>query len=156
MSNRPCAQSPDTWFSDDPIDTELAKLLCQDCPFVVECRAQGQHEEFGVWGGLSPEDRRSLDPDKFNDLIEASREAARLYDETQTIWYRALQRVANGEKPIDVAADWGLSHNALKIRVCRAKASGTMPDSTLIGLSKRAAHRSLGYAPACRQAKQTS
>ncbi len=35
-----------------------ARLLCQACPVVFECRRHARlHREYGVWGGESEEDR---------------------------------------------------------------------------------------------------
>jgi hypothetical protein len=34
-----------------------AKLICQDCPYIMECREIGITQEiYGVWGGLTSED----------------------------------------------------------------------------------------------------
>ena len=39
----------------------MAKALCQNCPVLKECREWGiKHEEFGIWGGLNPYDRRRV------------------------------------------------------------------------------------------------
>ncbi|HMK97402.1 MAG TPA: WhiB family transcriptional regulator [Acidimicrobiales bacterium] len=35
-----------------------ALTFCKVCPVVLECRRAGQHEAFGLWGGLSPAQRR--------------------------------------------------------------------------------------------------
>lgn len=38
-----------------------ARRLCQGCPFFLDCALHGlEHEEFGVWGGLSEHDRAAL------------------------------------------------------------------------------------------------
>lgn len=39
----------------------LAKAVCRDCPLVDECAEYAiPHERYGVWGGLSEEDRRKM------------------------------------------------------------------------------------------------
>lgn len=45
-----------------PQDTyKDAKKLCQSCEHVAECAEWGiRYENFGVWGGLSPADRKNL------------------------------------------------------------------------------------------------
>jgi WhiB family transcriptional regulator, redox-sensing transcriptional regulator len=39
-----------------------AAKVCQRCPILPECRswALSRHEEFGVWGGLTPRQRRDI------------------------------------------------------------------------------------------------
>lgn len=39
-----------------------AKQICKDCPLRQRCLSLSidNHEEFGVWGGMSEKDRRSL------------------------------------------------------------------------------------------------
>lgn len=41
---------------------EAAKAICAQCPVLVECRAHALavHEPYGVWGGLSEEERSRL------------------------------------------------------------------------------------------------
>ena len=52
--------NPDLWFDFATI-TE-AKEICRRCPLVLMCAAYAieNDEHDGVWGGLSPEDRRQL------------------------------------------------------------------------------------------------
>lgn len=39
----------------------LARRVCAECPFLVECAIHGlEHEDYGVWGGLDERDRRLL------------------------------------------------------------------------------------------------
>jgi WhiB family redox-sensing transcriptional regulator len=35
-----------------------ARAICATCPVVEQCRQAGQREYYGVWGGLSPSQRR--------------------------------------------------------------------------------------------------
>ncbi|MFZ2176570.1 MAG: WhiB family transcriptional regulator [Rhodococcus sp. (in: high G+C Gram-positive bacteria)] len=39
-----------------------AKVICRGCPVVVECRAHalGAAEPYGIWGGLSADEREGL------------------------------------------------------------------------------------------------
>jgi WhiB family redox-sensing transcriptional regulator len=37
-----------------------AKALCDECPVQAECLEAGMDEEYGIWGGLSPKQRRRL------------------------------------------------------------------------------------------------
>lgn len=47
------------FFDDD--HTATAKLLCAACPVRKRCRDYAlEHEEFGVWGGTTPEERDEL------------------------------------------------------------------------------------------------
>ncbi len=49
----PCTQDPDLWFAEAPVDLELAKAFCTDCPARVACLAGAlsRRERWGVWGG---------------------------------------------------------------------------------------------------------
>jgi transcriptional regulator of acetoin/glycerol metabolism len=55
----PCDGDPDFWFSEKPEEVTQAKEACGFCPVQSECGELGEDEEFGVWGGQSPEDRRA-------------------------------------------------------------------------------------------------
>lgn len=37
---------------------ELGKLVCEHCPIRKECAERGAEEEYGLWGGMTPKDRR--------------------------------------------------------------------------------------------------
>lgn len=37
-----------------------ARAICAECPVIAECRQAGLHERHGIWGGLSPRQRRRL------------------------------------------------------------------------------------------------
>lgn len=64
--------SPDVWngntllvqrmvelfYSEDPEEIDTAKSICEGCPVQKQCLIQGLHEEFGIWGGLTPEERK--------------------------------------------------------------------------------------------------
>jgi WhiB family transcriptional regulator, redox-sensing transcriptional regulator len=58
-----CSQmDPELWFPEPWEDDGPAKLICSRCPVQSACLAQAldANEEYGVWGGLSPEERREL------------------------------------------------------------------------------------------------
>lgn len=54
-----CEADPDLWFSERAEDIAQAKEACGFCPVRTECAELGKNEEFGVWGGMTPEERRS-------------------------------------------------------------------------------------------------
>ena len=59
----PCAKDPELFYEEkDKIATEMAIELCKKCPVVDLCLAAGLEEpmQFGVWGGMSAEDRKIL------------------------------------------------------------------------------------------------
>jgi len=76
----PCQEDPDAWFEPDmewntdgcPEETgeylrqrseqeHRAVLRCLlECPLVEECRELGKDEQYGVWGGTTPAERKIL------------------------------------------------------------------------------------------------
>lgn len=53
---------PEAWFSDNPVLVGMAKAVCGRCPVSARCGAEAidRGEEWGVFGGLSREDRLTL------------------------------------------------------------------------------------------------
>ncbi|MDQ5874483.1 MAG: WhiB family transcriptional regulator [Actinomycetota bacterium] len=50
---------PDLWFPERGRSAEPAKRICARCPVREECLEWAlQHEDFGVWGGLSAQERK--------------------------------------------------------------------------------------------------
>jgi WhiB family redox-sensing transcriptional regulator len=63
MASAVCAQTdPETFYPDKGGTTRPAKTTCADCPVKAECLeyALTHDERFGIWGGLSPQQRRNL------------------------------------------------------------------------------------------------
>jgi WhiB family transcriptional regulator, redox-sensing transcriptional regulator len=60
-----CRTEPDLYFSEDPGDLRLAKMLCRGCPLQMACLtgALERGEPWGVWGGELFQDGRII-PDK--------------------------------------------------------------------------------------------
>ncbi len=65
----PCTSYPDAFFNKDATDTTgpsydyfIAKSLCAKCPIILECLdyALEANEEYGVWGSLTPNERKKL------------------------------------------------------------------------------------------------
>lgn len=50
------------FFSDQPSEQDEAKAMCHTCPVAAHCLVAAilRDERFGIWGGLSPADRRRL------------------------------------------------------------------------------------------------
>jgi WhiB family redox-sensing transcriptional regulator len=53
---------PDTCFpeNDEPHLYAVAKRLCEECPVVGFCLEIGLDEKWGVWGGMTPDERHKL------------------------------------------------------------------------------------------------
>ncbi len=50
----PCrVEDPELWFAESPVQLELAKSLCAECPMRAACLAGAleRAEPWGVWGG---------------------------------------------------------------------------------------------------------
>lgn len=63
----PCQTTdPEIWFSDDQEGSgthyKVAKQLCAECPVQNLCLefALISEEQFGVWGGVTPRERRAM------------------------------------------------------------------------------------------------
>jgi Transcription factor WhiB len=58
MTNTPCQENPDLWFSEGPRRIDLAKSICSTCPLQEQCYdlAVSNKEVYGVWGGVNFED----------------------------------------------------------------------------------------------------
>lgn len=63
----PCSNAPDVFFPNKEEAFTLsnmyeAKKLCQECPLIALCAGYAieAEEDFGVWGGLSANERRTL------------------------------------------------------------------------------------------------
>lgn len=58
-----CRGEPvEIFYPDHPADEWQAKLICEQCPVRGKCLqyALGHHEWYGIWGGLSAEERANL------------------------------------------------------------------------------------------------
>lgn len=67
------AKCAEPWYGDKPADPNIfhdnhykaayeAKKVCQQCPLINKCLefALTNEEEWGVWGGLTADERRKL------------------------------------------------------------------------------------------------
>jgi hypothetical protein len=82
----------DFFFSEFPLDIALAKDICAECPMIEACRTYAmKHENHGVWGGLSAEDRFKLRGNK--DAYE-THEIAELIREKDFILTKSADLVA--------------------------------------------------------------
>ncbi|MGW0920422.1 WhiB family transcriptional regulator [Streptomyces sp. NPDC002755] len=53
-----CEANPDMYFSESPKVIAVAKGECRTCPVQDECGELGQNEAYGIWGGMTPDDRQ--------------------------------------------------------------------------------------------------
>ncbi len=54
-------EDPELFFSEATRNVAKAKLVCMDCPIKEACASWAiQHEEFGVFGGLSSNERQLM------------------------------------------------------------------------------------------------
>lgn len=56
----PCRTDPDAWFSEAEEVKDECKEACRRCPARLACLKEGIDVEFGIWGGLDPEERADL------------------------------------------------------------------------------------------------
>lgn len=65
-----CEKVPEIFFPEDlgqPGDSRLknaaietARDICLECPVMDKCLKVGLYEEYGIWGGTTPEQRRKI------------------------------------------------------------------------------------------------
>jgi len=62
MARALCAKLEGSWHSDGTVQIAEAKAACARCPVKTACLAWAlnNREEHGVWGGLSPNERKRL------------------------------------------------------------------------------------------------
>ena len=54
-----CAQTdPELWFPEKGKHHPQALQICFRCPVRAQCAEAGQGEEYGIWGGLTRDNRR--------------------------------------------------------------------------------------------------
>lgn len=118
----PCQTSPDMWFSEDPVEIAEAKARCGGCPLsrFRECGERGWSEEFGVFGGLSADDRRAADPARYAALVQSNRDRSRELDRELTV-ERAYALLREGLTMVEVGARMGKSAGAVQKLLWRAR-----------------------------------
>lgn len=67
VGETPCETDPDLFFADPESFHHLRQVayavsICRECPVRVQCGtyAVDAGEEFGVWGGLTPKERKLI------------------------------------------------------------------------------------------------
>lgn len=57
----PLAEADKLFFSEDSEKRiAKAKALCADCPMIQACLELGMEMEYGIYGGLTPQERAAL------------------------------------------------------------------------------------------------
>ena len=85
---QPCA-GWDDWIQDRWEDDHAAllKRVCASCPFMEKCAEWGlAHEEHGVWGGMTPTERRAAR--KRRGILLVNRDSADLHQLVGHVGYR--------------------------------------------------------------------
>lgn len=66
-----CAQVPHVFYPEDfhtssqsmgmvRLAENTAREICMRCPVIAQCLRVGLREEFGIWGGTTPQQRRKI------------------------------------------------------------------------------------------------
>ena len=66
-----CSQVPHVFFPEDfhtssqsmgmvRLAEYTAREICMSCPVIAQCLKVGFYEDYGIWGGTTPEQRRKL------------------------------------------------------------------------------------------------
>lgn len=137
-----CDTNPDLYFSEAAADVEAAKDGCLDCPLsrFNACQAEGWAHEFGVFGGLSGNDRKAADPERYKYLVMgrqlagaridkgiiAARQLATMGEDSEQAAptrARALELLAKGHGMAEVGRLLNVSSSTVRSWVRRAKVS---------------------------------
>ncbi len=64
VADAPCRRAPELFHSRGPVSRAKAKRLCAECPYRQLCldNALAIEDDWGVWGGTDPDDRRRMRP----------------------------------------------------------------------------------------------
>lgn len=111
----PCQTEPEAWFSVEPADIERAKDECLDCPLsrFNACRAAGWSSEFGVFGALSADDRRAIDPERMAAVTDTSNRVMRA-ETWQTANPELVQLTREGLLSVEIGRRLGKSKEAVR------------------------------------------
>lgn len=68
LGNVECEQVPDIFYPEDfstsvnmrEMAVRTAREICFRCPVLAKCLKAGMYEEYGIWGGTTPEQRKRL------------------------------------------------------------------------------------------------
>lgn len=55
-----CRKNPEMWFSELAMDIRDAIKICNSCPAREPCLEIGMENEYGIFGGLTPQKRDIL------------------------------------------------------------------------------------------------
>lgn len=125
----PCTADPETFFAPDfeteaepgtpewyaeagrlagPVrERELrAQLICLGCPLIEECLELGMPEEYGVWGGHTPEERRDLAQGK-------PIRVAKILSKSGTTRKRVVEAFLSGMSVSEVSEMLGTKHRTI-------------------------------------------
>ena len=99
----PCRTDPDLFFSTKPKEVKEAKALCADCPLREQCEELGWGEEHGIWGGLSPVDRRKLDVERYAAAVAGGEYESATFDDMIIEWRAERERELGQEHALEAA-----------------------------------------------------
>lgn len=97
------------WFSEGEREIGEVKAVCASCPVREECASLGENEDFGVWGGMTPVERRAAK--RFRLLVREEVLNARI---------RRMQ--ADGLSNSAMARELGIPRKTLTDRLAKAAA----------------------------------
>ena len=62
VPDRLCKEDPELWFALGPRRIARAKAICRRCPYQASClrTALAYQETAGIWGGLDPDERATI------------------------------------------------------------------------------------------------
>jgi WhiB family redox-sensing transcriptional regulator len=135
-----CAQAdPEAWFPPKGGSTRRAKKICRACPSRVPCLtfALDTEQEWGIWGGASPEERRDMlaprREERQADLLELW---AALDGRARKRWPDGLKRCPHcrTEKPLDGFEYSSRSPNGLGswCKACRTAARSNQEEDAAL------------------------
>jgi hypothetical protein len=126
----PCTSNPELWFSTEASEIAQAKSVCQGCSLRVHqaCQREGYNHPYGVFGGMSADDRlreRSGRAAKLRQLAATASVPPKATENAITR-ERILSMKRNGMSTRLMAESVGKTENAVKMVIYKARQAGVL------------------------------
>jgi len=110
---------------DSPKDYRPARAICRNCPVARECLTEAleNDERYGMWGGLTPNERKEINSARRSLTPRATQTQVRADHVRHAMKVLTAHRelLAEGRTGVDAAAALGISSKSYSQRLTRAR-----------------------------------